>query len=158
MLQAKEADRLLSLSASKKNNKKTHGMKKTALIEMGNDGTFGIYTPDIDHTIIGDGSSVAEAKADFENSVREMMLSYTENGKPIPEELKGVEFEYKYDLASFFNFYSWINATQLAKIAGINASLMRKYKAGITYISEAQTKKIESVLHRLGESLTAVKL
>ena len=125
---------------------------------MGKDGTFGIYTPDIDHTIVGDGESVKEAKADFENSVREMKLSYIENGKDIPDELKEVEFEYKYDMASFFNFYSWINASQLAKVAGVNASLMRKYKAGITYISEAQTKKIESALHKLGAALTAVKL
>lgn len=125
---------------------------------MGKDGTFGIYTPDIDHTIIGDGSSVEEAKADFENSVEEMMLSYTERGKEIPDELKDVEFEYKYDLASFFSYYKWINASQFAKFAGFNASLMRKYKTGITYISEKQTKKIENALHRLGEELAAVRL
>ena len=133
-------------------------MKTTALIEKGKDGTYGIYTPDINSTIIGEGNTVAEAKADFENSVQEVLESYKEHGHELPEELKGIEFEYKYDLASLFDYYSWINVTQFAKIAGINAGLMRQYKVGATYISEAQTKKIETALHKLGEELTAVRL
>lgn len=40
--------------------------KRTALIEKGKDGTFGIFTPDIESTIIGEGNTVAEAKADFD--------------------------------------------------------------------------------------------
>jgi predicted RNase H-like HicB family nuclease len=133
-------------------------MKTVALIEKGKDGTYGVFTPDIDHTIIGSGGTVAEAKEDFVNSVNEMILSYTENGKAIPKELQGISFEYKYDLASLFDYYNWINVTQFAKIAGINSGLMRQYKAGITYISEAQARKIETALHRLGEELTAVSL
>jgi predicted RNase H-like HicB family nuclease len=133
-------------------------MKTAALIEMGKDGTFGIFTPDINHTIIGDGETVAEAKADFENSVKEMILSYTENGRNIPDELKDIEFEYKYDLSSFFNYYNWINVSKFAKAVGINDTLMRQYKAGATYISERQTKKIETALHKFGDELTAVRL
>jgi predicted RNase H-like HicB family nuclease len=133
-------------------------MKTTALIEMGKDGTYTVYTSEINSTIIGTGDTVAEAKADFENSVKEIFQMYKEDSMKLPDELVGVEFEYKYDLASFFNFHKWINATQLANFVGINASLMRKYKAGCTYISEQQTAKIESALHRLGAELTAVKL
>ena len=55
-------------------------MKTTAVIEKGKDGTFGIFTPDIDHVIIGEGATVAEAKADFENSVAEMLAFYKEGG------------------------------------------------------------------------------
>ena len=43
--------------------------KKTALIEMGKDGSFSVYTPDIEATIIGEGATVAEAKSDFENVI-----------------------------------------------------------------------------------------
>jgi len=75
-------------------------MITTALIERGKDGTFGVFTPDINHTIIGDGDTVEEAIADFENSVEEMILSYTEIGREIPEELKDIQFVYKYDIAS----------------------------------------------------------
>ncbi len=133
-------------------------MKTTALIEKGKDGTFGIFTPDINHTIIGSGNTVAEAKADFVNSLQEMILSYTETNRDIPQELLNAEFEYKFDLSSFFDYYNWINVSKLAKVAGINASLMRQYKTGQTYISEAQTQRIESTLHKLGAELIAVRL
>jgi len=133
-------------------------MITTALIERGKDGSFGIFTPDINHTIIGDGDTVEEAKADFENSVREMILSYTETGRAIPDELKDIQFVYKYDIASMFDYYNWINVSQFARKAGINPSLMRQYKMGKTYISENQIGKIENTLHSLGNELAAIKL
>jgi len=71
-------------------------MVTTALIERGKDGTFGIFTPDINHTIIGEGSTVEKAKADFENSVEEMILSYVEKGDELPDELKDIQFVYKF--------------------------------------------------------------
>jgi len=134
-------------------------MKTTALIEKGSDGTFGIFTPDIDHTIIGEGKTVREAKADFENSVKEMIISYTERGLEIPNELKDIEFEYKYDVASIFDYYDWINVSRFAELAGINASLLSQYKNGLAaYISEKQIKKIETALHRAGNELQAAQL
>ena len=133
-------------------------MKTIALIEKGKDGTFGIFTPEINSTIIGEGSTVAEAKTDFENSVTEIIQFYKEDGKELPDELKNIEFEYKFDISSLLNYYDWINTTKFAKKAGINSSLMRQYKIGKTYISETQTRRIESALHNLGKELTAVKL
>jgi predicted RNase H-like HicB family nuclease len=130
----------------------------TALIERGKDGTYGIYTPDIEHTIIGEGSTVEEAKADFENSMIEVIQLYKEEGKELPSELKGIKFLYKYDIASLFNYYDWINVSKFAKKAGINSSLMRQYRIGKTYISENQTEKIESALHALGKELAAINL
>lgn len=38
-------------------------------------------------------------------SVNEVLASYTELGKPIPAELKDVEFEFRYDISSLFNCY-----------------------------------------------------
>lgn len=133
-------------------------MKTTALIERGKDGTYGIFTPDIESTIIGEGATVAEAKADFENSVREMLASYTENGEELPDELRGIEFEYKYDVASVFNYFDFINVTKFARWAGINAALMRQYKSCATYISEAQAHKVEQALHKIGHELSAISL
>lgn len=136
-------------------------MKKnlsTALIEKGKDGMFGIYTPELKHTIIGEGKTVLEAKEDFQNSVVEMMASYTGENKEIPEELKGITFEYKYDIASFFDFYDFINVSKFAERAGINPSLLRQYKSGSTnYISETQMKKIETALHKVGYELSGVQ-
>lgn len=130
----------------------------TALIEKGKDGMFGIFTPELKHTIIGEGKTVIEAKEDFQNSVVEMIASYTGENKEIPEELKGIAFEYKYDIASFFDFYDFINVSKFAERAGINPSLLRQYKSGSTnYISETQMKKIETALHKVGSELSGVK-
>jgi len=73
-------------------------MKTIALIEIGKDGTFGIFTPDIRSNIIGTGGTVAEAKADFENSVNEVKEMYEEMKRPLPAELRDIEFEYKWDI------------------------------------------------------------
>jgi predicted RNase H-like HicB family nuclease len=133
-------------------------MKTIALIEKGKDGTFGIFTLDINSTIIGEGNTVEEAKSDFENSVREIIRFYKEDRKELPDELKDIEFEYKYDISSFFNCYDWINVSKFAKAIGINSSLMRQYKAGVAYVSDTQIRRIENALHQFGKELTAVKL
>ena len=131
-------------------------MKTIALIEKGNDGTFGIFTPDLQTTIIGSGNTVAEAKTDFENSVVEMIASY--DGEVLPNELQNIEFDYKFDIASLFNYFNWINVSKFAEKIGLNASLMRQYKQGNTYISEAQASKIERGLHNVGRELISVSL
>ena len=133
-------------------------MKTIALIEKGKDGTFGIFTPNIKQTFIGDGKTVAEAKADFENSVREVLAYYAETGKELPEELRDIEFEYKYDVASMFNYFDFINVAKFAKWAGISAGMLRQYKSCGAYISEAQTKKIQNALRTIGKELAAVSL
>ena len=132
-------------------------MKTIALIEKDDQG-FGIFTPDLASTIIGEGKSVDEAKADFINSYKEVLESYIENGEAVPEELIDLEFSFKYDVASVFNEFPFINATKLAEYLGISPGLMRHYKAGDTYISEAQAKRIETGLHEFAERLLQVAL
>lgn len=124
---------------------------------MGKSGKFTIFTPDIESVIIGEGDTVEEAKADFENSIKEMIESYAETDQPIPEELQNVEFQYKYDVASFLNYNKFLNMTKFAAYAGINPSLMRQYKKG-QYISYRQVSKIQSALHKIGKELVAVQL
>ena len=131
-------------------------MHTIALIEKGKDGSFGVYTPDIQTTIIGEGRTVSEAKADFENSVREVIDSYS--SEDLPEELQGIEFEYKYDIASLFDYFDWINVSKVASRIGMNVSLLRQYRQGHTYISEKQAEKIERGIHSLGKDLASVSL
>jgi hypothetical protein len=133
-------------------------MKTTALIEKGKDGTFGIFTPELHHTIIGEGNSVEESKEDFLNSVKEILASYTELGKPLPVELQDLEFEFRYDIASLFDYYKFINVSKFAKVTGIHPSLMRQYKTGNQYISENQVLKIEEALHKIAKELAGIKL
>lgn len=131
-------------------------MKTTALIERGKDGKYSVYTPDLVSTIVGEGMTVAEAKADFENTLKEVIESFAE-GEDMGE-FKNLQIVYKYDVASVFNYFDFINATKFAKWAGINAGLMRQYKTSSAYISEAQARKIERALHTIGRELSSVSL
>ena len=132
--------------------------KATALIEKGKEGTFSVYSSDIHSTIIGEGATVAEAKADFENSLHEVLAMYAETGEPLPDELQDIVFEYKYDAASVFDMFNFINVSKFAEWIGISPSLMRHYKAGDSYISERQAKKIENGLHQVATELLQVSL
>lgn len=131
--------------------------KKIALIEIGKDGSFGVFSPDTKSVMFGNGSTVVEAKADFENSVREFIETYEETGMQDPDDLKNSTFVYKYDMPSFLNYYKYLNVTQFAKYAGINPSLMRQYKLGQS-ASEKQVLKIQTAIHKIGQELSAVKL
>ena len=129
-------------------------MKTTAIIETGPESDFDIILSDLEnHGIWGHGNTVQEAKDDLLNSYQEMIDSYVEEGKPIPEELRDLEFDYKYDIASFFNEFNWINISALAKVLGMNRSLLYQYKKGDNYISHEQMKRIERGVHELGKKL-----
>jgi predicted RNase H-like HicB family nuclease len=134
-------------------------MKKTlAVIEKDENG-YGVYTPDLkDSVISGSGMSVEAAKADFLTAYKEVLNSYTDSGEAVPEELKDLTFDYKYDVSAFFNQFDCINASKFAAFAGISPSLMRHYKLGDQYISEKQLEKIESAAHELGRRLLAISM
>ena len=129
-------------------------MKTRAIIETGPDGGFDIYLPDVEHHLFyGTGETVKEAKESLLDTYQEILDLYREEGKPVPEELQDLEFEYEYDIASFFNEYNWINISALAKVIGMNKSLLYQYKKGNTYISHQQMKRIEKGVHELGKKM-----
>lgn len=121
---------------------------ETAIIKRSKEGNYSIFTPDLNPPIKGKGSTVTEAKADFEKKIMKADM----------KELQNTDFDFKFDVASLFNYYSWINVSKFAEIAKINASLMRQYKSGMQYISEAQLAKIEEALHRVGHEISGIKL
>lgn len=127
-------------------------------IEKQNDGTYIAYnTGDEKFVIIGTGETVSEAKEDFFNSIEESMEVYEGSGIPIPDELKSNPV-FHFDLSSLFEYFNMINVSAFARAIGINAALMRQYRKGDTYISDAQLSKIENGIHSLGNELSALKL
>lgn len=127
-------------------------------IEKQNDGTYIAYnTGDEKFVIIGTGETVSEAKEDFFNSIEESMEVYEGSGLPIPDELKSNPV-FHFDLSSLFEYFNMINVSAFARAIGINAALMRQYRKGDTYISDAQLSKIENGIHSLGNELSALKL
>lgn len=132
-------------------------MKVKVLIEKDDNG-FSAFVTNFKPTIIGTGKSVDEAKEDLMNSIEEVRAMYADEGVASPDNLENLSFEYKYDISAFFNAFSFINTSKFAERIGISPSLMRHYKAGDTYISSAQAKKIEAGLHQLARELQAVSL
>ena len=130
----------------------------TVAIEKQKDGTYIAYNKDSDKfTAIDSGDTIAEAKEDFFNSVEEIKEVYQEHGDEIPAELLE-EPVFEFDLASFFEFYSFINVTAFAKMIGINGSLMRQYKKGNTYISNTQLEKIQNFVNAMGADFQRLRL
>lgn len=133
-------------------------MKFTAIVEKGTDGMYSIYVDGIKkHGLYGSGSTVSEAKKDMEIALNEMVEMYKDRGEEVPKELINPTFVYKYDMASIFNYFDWINVSKIARKAGINASLMRQYKSGITFASEKQCIKFQETINSLGKELSAAK-
>lgn len=136
-------------------------MKKIlAIIEKGTDGMFSVYTPETESTVLnGQGETAQEAIDDMKVAMEEVIESYQETEGQVPEELQGdIEFEYRYDVPSLFNFFNEINMTTFSKKIGINASLLRRYKNGFAFASEKQIMKIKNGLHELGKQLSSAQL
>jgi len=131
-------------------------MKVTVIIERGADGTFGAYiaNDNLPFGAIGDGNTVAETIEDFKNSIKEMQEYYAEEGKEFPE----LEFEYKYDTASFLQQYAYaFTLAGLERITGVNQKQLSHYINGIRKPSKTTIEKIESRLHAFGTEISAVR-
>jgi predicted RNase H-like HicB family nuclease len=131
-------------------------MKTRAIIERGQDGMFSVFTPDLKSTIIGEGSTVAEAKADFEHSVNELKGFFTEEGIE-DNELNGIEFDYFWDISSVLHHFDWINITKFANRHKFNTSLLHQYKSN-AYISDEQARKIMNALQDDAREILSVNM
>lgn len=136
-------------------------MKKkliTAVIEASKTG-FGIYSDDLPG-VTGYGKSIEDAKADIQSAIEEVLEAHTEDGtEPMKELNKGnLEFVYKYDIESLFKYFGMLDATNFARKIGLNPSLLRQYKTGVTLAGPKQKDRIEKGLHALGRELLNVRL
>lgn len=132
--------------------------KVLVIVEASKTG-FGVYSDDLPG-VTGYGDSIAEAKEDLKDAVVDLKEAYLEDGEAVPDWLDGdLVFVYQYDLVSLFEHFGIFDVSALAKRIGINPSLMRQYKSGLTTsISKKQKEKIEKGLHRIGEELMSVRL
>ena len=132
-------------------------MKVTTIIEKGHDG-YSVYTEKLKTVLHGSGNSVKEAKEEMLAGYKDLLALYSEEGRPVPAELRDISFSYKYDIASLFNAFDFLNVSKFAERIGISPSLMRHYKGGDAYISAAQAKRIEKGLHQIANELLSVSL
>lgn len=127
--------------------------KVQVVVECSTDGKFWCYTTeDIQGVGLSSvGDTVAAAKEDLLECYKEARQDAEENGNGFPS----VEFEYKYDLQSFFSYFSFLNMTEIAKMSGINPSLMHQYNSGIKKAGEKTYQKLSVCLAKIKTDLQA---
>ncbi|MBR1933605.1 MAG: pilus assembly protein HicB [Prevotella sp.] len=130
-------------------------MKKKVLVTIAQaaDGTYWCHTEQDVYGggLNGAGKTVKEAKDDLMLCLKDARLDYEENGGvPYP-----VEFRYQYDLQSFFEYFSFLNVTEIAKRAGINPSLMRQYTRGIKNAGEKTYSRLAECMNNITQELSA---
>ncbi len=124
--------------------------KVLVTVEQASDGSYWCHTEDeINKGHFNSvGSSVAEAKQD--------LLDCYEEAKQMEKDLPEVEFCYKYDIQSFFNYFSYLNVSDIARRSGINPSLMRQYSSGIKKAGEKTYQRLSACVDGIKEDLKAV--
>ncbi len=134
-------------------------MKKpvTVIIEASTTG-YGAYSEKLPG-VTGYGKTIEAAKEDLKEAIQSLLEFHQEEGTTPPKFLNNgnIEFVYKLDLATIFEHFPMIDASNFAKSIGLNASLMRQYKTHKAEASPKQKKKIVEGLHRLGRELLAIE-
>lgn len=129
----------------------------TVTVEHGKDG-FSVYTPD--SLFSGFGATIKEAKKDMQQQMQFYKTTCQKDGVAYPAFLdEEVEFVYKFDVQSLLQYYSGIltNAA-LERLTGINRKQLWSYTHGLSKPREAQVRKIQNALHRLGNELISISL
>lgn len=127
-------------------------MKKVLVtVSQASDGSFWCHTEkDVYGVGLNSaGSTVKEAKEDLLMCLEEAKADFEENGRHAEQ----VEFLYQYDLQSFFEYFSFLNVTAIAKRAGVNPSLMRQYSRGIKTAGEKTYERLATCLADITKEL-----
>lgn len=123
----------------------------TLIVERASDGGFWAY-PEEEFdgwSFSGFGETAKEAIEDAIEGYREVKSCFSEKGEDIPD----LEFVYKYDIQSFFNYFSFLNISKVGELAGINPSLMRQYSSGLAKASQKQYDKIRKTVSMIAAEL-----
>lgn len=109
-------------------------------------------TPDF--WLSGSGNTAAEAISDLYVAEGEIREELAKQGKTMPE----LKFSFRFDIGSLFDYYSFLNISGVAKRAGINASQMRQYAAGIHKPSEKRLCMISEAMKSMAKDIASAKL
>ena len=119
-------------------------------VEQASDGSYWCHTEDeINKGHFNSvGRTVEEAKQD--------LIDCYEEAREFEDNLPEVDFIYKYDIQSFFNYFSYLNATDIARRSGINPSLMRQYTSGVKKAGEKTYLRLSACIDKIKEDFRAV--
>jgi len=124
-------------------------MKKiTLIIEKSHDGLFWGRIKYKNNLLVEKASSVVA----LERKMKKLLSDFYDLQK------EKIEFEIAYDLSVFFEQKDFLNISGIAKLANINASLLRQYAAGIKFPSPEKAAEIEDVMCRIGNERSLVNI
>ena len=69
-----------------------------------------------------------------------------------------VSFSYQYDMQSFFDYFSFLNVSEVARRAGVNPSLMRQYTSGKKRAGETIYSRLADCMNTITSELQASSL
>lgn len=125
--------------------------KLFAIVERGKGKrNFACWAPEnIDNCgLAGYGGTAREAMEDIKVAVQEYKEMKAEEGKEFPD----VEFDFRFDVGSFFDYYP-IDITAFAKYIGMNASVLRQYVTCLREPKEETINRIREGINKLSEDL-----
>lgn len=132
-------------------------MKKVKIVIEKTKDNYSAYAENVEG-VYGGGETAEEAKQSIVNSIA--LLKKYNTAANIPAILKGeYRLVFRFDTESLLNYYKGVfSNSALERITGINQRQIQHYASGLKKPREAQLKKIETALHRLGSELMAVEL
>ena len=126
-------------------------MKQIKIIIEKSEDFFWAYAVELEGVTAG-GGTVQEVKKEIEESI----TIQKELGN-IPNE--DYQLTYKYDTESFLQYYKGLLSNPaLERLTGINQKLIHQYAVGLKKPREAQRKKLQEGLHKLGAELLSIEL
>lgn len=125
--------------------------KVTIIVEKAADGGYSCFVrEDLQgFGLSGYGDTAKEAISDLMVTYGEIKEIRAESGIETPQ----LDFTFRYDMQSFFNYFSYLNITKIGELAGINPSLLRQYASGAANASQKQYDKIKKAINHIIQDL-----
>lgn len=128
-------------------------MKLELILEKGEDALWGRIEALPGTLLTTSGATAEEVSA----NLRDLVADYFEHDAPqksVVSEL--IEFDYTYDLTAFAGAFNALQLATVAEKTAIAEPLMQQFATGEKRPSPEQARRIEAVLHEVGQSLLLV--
>ncbi|MFZ6024886.1 MAG: hypothetical protein ACOYVG_10605 [Bacteroidota bacterium] len=122
--------------------------KIALIIESVTEGEFWGRVEFGDNLIVANAETIEALKAEMAKNLKDFHKVKTSE----------IEFDIQHDISGLFDHQSFLNVTSVAKIAGINPSLMRQYVTGVKSPSSERLKAIQVAINTIGKQLQEIKL
>jgi predicted RNase H-like HicB family nuclease len=136
-------------------------MKKLTVVAERTGTGYSAYIPDVPG-IITTGDTYDEIKKNIREALELYWEGENENDLPyavLMAKHNNFDIELQVDMQDLFDHFEGVlTKAGLAKITGLNQSLISQYASGLKNPSEKQAKKIEAALHNLADQLRAIRL